>query len=140
VSEYTTAEGRLGAVKEQHQWKSGGHCLCGLPYPCDTVFVLGLLDSLQAERDALAQKVADMEEAAEEETREFDKTLAERDYWVEKIDAIADALGDETEWTSSNDRDQSAEKLAKHLRVRVKELEEVLRREQGSQGIRASNG
>lgn len=43
------------------------------------------------------------------------ETIDERDAFEERIDEIADALGDETEWSSDNDRSQNAVELAEEV-------------------------
>lgn len=64
------------------------------------------------ERDALKQRVAELEAALAEEKADCLQAIAERDAFGDRISEIADALGDETEWSNLNDRGSNALELA----------------------------
>jgi len=54
-------------------------------------------------------------EEAESASRGLAQTIDERDRNEDRIDEIADALGDDTEWSSANDRGVNAVELAEQL-------------------------
>lgn len=80
----------------------------------------GLLDEharMKAERDESREQLSCLQRYYSSDT-----TIEERDHMHEQIDAIADALGDETEWSNLNDRGDNAIELAAAL---VKERDEA---------------
>lgn len=62
-----------------------------------------------------------LEKQVEKEERDHMVTIEQRDFREEQIDQIADILGDETEWTSSNDRGVNAIELVSEIKSRLAE-------------------
>ena len=92
-------------------------------------------DALKAERDARfdadmahVAEVTEMRQKLAQEDSAHGKTVAQRDAFEERINEIANALGDESEWTNLNDRGENALELAHALRAQLAEKEAELRK------------
>jgi chromosome segregation ATPase len=85
---------------------------------------------LKAELEAALAEVERLKKRLTDEERDCLKVIDERDFREEQINQIADALGDETEWTSANDRGVNAIELASELteaRAEIERLKEILK-------------
>jgi hypothetical protein len=75
----------------------------------------------------LAQQLAEAKRELEEEEKACLKLIDERDNREEQLSEIADILGDETEWSSRNDRGFNAIELSHLLKSQCAKLVDALR-------------
>lgn len=91
------------------------------------------IESLQTWNAALHAQLA-------ENDAELEKSMRERDGWQERVDAIATALGDKTEWSNLNDRGYNATVLAAELHIALAEKEAEFARLQDRAEFDATDG
>lgn len=72
----------------------------------------GTIEQLEKQLAEAQREIERLNQRLVSEENDYLRLIGERDHREEQIDEIADALGDQTEWTSANDRGVNALELA----------------------------